>query len=182
MPGERPQYSAKSTERSVDRLINFSDAVVAVAITLMALPLVDIAGPADGGPIWPVIWDHAAQISTFLFTFAVVAIMWSAHNRIVNELRAYDGFIFWANTAWLAAIVLLPWMSALYGESSSRSSVGILYWGVLALISLLGSLMARHLRSHPNLRGGEESGTAILTRKAAWRGPGIRPVLPGDRA
>jgi uncharacterized membrane protein len=171
VPEERPEYSDKGTERSVDRLINFSDAVVAVAITLMALPLVDIAGPVDGGSIWPVMWDHAAQITTFLFTFGVVAIMWSAHNRIMNEMRAYDGFIFWVNTAWLASIVLLPWMSALYGESASRTSVGILYWGVLALISLLGSLLGRHLRKNPSLRGGEESGTVLLSSRAAWRGP-----------
>ena len=67
------------------------------------------------------------QISTFLFTFYVVAIMWLAHNRILNEMRAYDPFIFWINTTWLAAIVLLPWISALYGESDNRASVGVVY-------------------------------------------------------
>ena len=54
---------------------------------------------------------------TFLFTFYVVAVMWLAHNRILNSIGRYDPFIFWINTTWLAAIVLLPWVSAMYGES-----------------------------------------------------------------
>ena len=31
------------TERGLDRLVNFSDATVAIAITVLLLPLVDIA-------------------------------------------------------------------------------------------------------------------------------------------
>ena len=78
MPGEAQSDGRLSTGRSVERLINFSDAVVAVAITVLALPLIDIAGPKPGESVWPVLWDNADQISTFLFTFYVVAIMWLA--------------------------------------------------------------------------------------------------------
>jgi uncharacterized membrane protein len=157
--------------RAVDRLINFSDAVVAVAITVLALPLVDIEGPAPGESVWPILWDHAPQISTFLFTFFVLAIMWLAHNRVLNEMRAYDGVIFWLNTTWLAGIVLLPWFSALYGETSSRSSVGLVYWGALALISVLGALMGRHMRAHPELSGRTVALDPKESRRLALRGP-----------
>jgi uncharacterized membrane protein len=142
--------SRASTGRAVDRLINFSDAVVAVAITVMVLPLIDIPGPERGQTIWVVLLDHAGQISTFLFTFFVVAIMWLTHNRILNRIRAYDAVIFWTNTAWLAAIVLLPWLSAMYGESAGgEGSVGLVYWTALAFISMLGSMLGRHIRRHP---------------------------------
>lgn len=36
------------TERGLDRLVNFSDATVAIAITLLILPLVDLAGELSG--------------------------------------------------------------------------------------------------------------------------------------
>lgn len=170
MPGEAQSDGRLSTGRSVERLINFSDAVVAVAITVLALPLIDIAGPKPGESVWPVLWDHADQISTFLFTFYVVAIMWLAHNRILNEMRAYDPFIFWINTTWLAAIVLLPWISALYGESDNRASVGVVYWGAMAAISLLGSLMGRHLRRNPLLVGRDAPVSGSVARRQAWRG------------
>jgi uncharacterized membrane protein len=171
MAPTRPQGGSISTGRAVDRLINFSDAVVAVAITLMALPLVDISAPVDGGNISSVLWEHAPQISTFLFTFYVVAIMWSAHNRILNVIRGYDPAIFWTNTTWLAAIVLLPWISAMYGESKrSEGGVGLLYWSMLAFISLLGTAMSRHIRVHPDLIEAHEAHSIRTDRRGQFRG------------
>lgn len=163
-PGER---------RSVDRLINFSDAVVAVAVTVLVLPLVDIPGPDEGQTVWTVIGDHGSELWTFLFTFYVVAVLWLAHNRILNAINRYDPFIFWVNTTWLAAIVLLPWVSAMYGESSwGRSSVGLLYWGTMAAIALLGSLLGTHLRRHPGLLSEDAPRlSARELRRAALRGP-----------
>jgi uncharacterized membrane protein len=164
---------AAGEQRSVDRLINFSDAVVAVAVTVLVLPLLDIPGPDAGQTVWTVIGDHASELWTFLFTFYVVAVMWLAHNRILNAIGRYDPFIFWVNTTWLAAIVLLPWVSAMYGESSwGRSSVGLLYWGVMAAIALLGSLLGTHLRRHPALLS-EQAATLSPRerRRAALRGP-----------
>jgi uncharacterized membrane protein len=143
--------------RAVDRLVNFTDAVVAVAITVLVLPLVDIDSPGPGETVWSVIGDNSGQVFAFLFTFYVVAIMWQTHNRILNGIRDYDGAIFWLNTTWLVAIVLLPWLSAMYGEAQSSSDargaggVGLLYWGTLAVISLLGSWISWHLHRVPSL-------------------------------
>lgn len=159
--------------RSVDRLIDFSDAVVAVAVTVLVLPLVDIEGPAEGETVWTVIGDHASQVWTFLFTFYVVAVLWLAHNRILNSISRYDSFTFWINTTWLAAVVLLPWVSAMYGESQwGRSGVGLVYWGTMAAISLLVSLLGTHLRRHPELLSEDAPRlSAAARRRAALRGP-----------
>ena len=143
---------ALNAGRSVDRLINFSDAVVAVAVTVLVLPLVDIPGPTEGQTAWDVLTDHANEITTFLFTFFVVAIMWIAHNRTLNSIESYDGAIFWLNMTWLVAIVLLPWVSAMYGGAEwGARGVGVVYWGTLASISLLASLMSWHLRQRPEM-------------------------------
>ena len=149
--------SSRHAARSVDRLINFSDAVVAVAVTLRALPLVDIAGPQHGETIWTVAQDNGTQIGTFLFTFYVVAVLWLSHNRILNSIVDYDGAIFWLNTSWLAAVVLLPWVSELLGSASETDGgVGLLYWTTLAIISLLGGAMAWHVRRRPGLLDASE--------------------------
>ena len=172
---ERRSAGDTGTGRSVDRLINFSDAVVAVAVTVLVLPLVDIAGPGDGQSVWTIIGDHASQIWTFLFTFYVVAVMWLAHNRILNSISNYDPFIFWVNTTWLACIVLLPWVSSMFGESQGgRSSVGLLYWGTMAAIAFLGAALGWHLRRHPELLADD---AAVLSpgnqRRVNLRGPVI---------
>lgn len=159
--------------RSVDRLINFSDAVVAVAVTLLALPLVDIPGPKEGQTVWTVISANGSEIGSFLFTFYVVALMWLVHNRILNSITNYDGALFWINATWLVVIVLLPWVSSMYGQDAADyPSVGLAYWSSLAIISLLTSLMAHHLRRHPELLADDAPRfTPAEQRRLAWRGP-----------
>ena len=146
------------TGRSLDRLLNFSDAVVAVAITILALPLVDIEGPGPGQTMRDVIAANFGQIQTFAVTFVVVALMWGVHNKIVNRLQAYDSAIFWLMIFWLMGFVFLPWPSRLYEGTRMASDggqdiggPGVLYWATLAFISLMGWLTTRHMNKHRDL-------------------------------
>jgi uncharacterized membrane protein len=161
--------------RSLDRLINFTDAVVAVAVTLLALPLVDIAAPSGDQTVWNVLNEHSSDIIAFLFTFYVVVVMWLAHNRILNDIVKYDQALLWLNTLWLVGIVLLPWFSAMFGQSdggTSHPSVGVLYWLILAAIALTGSAMSFHLHRHPDLLPvGRPQSTTPAQDRAVLRGP-----------
>jgi uncharacterized membrane protein len=174
---DKPLAVKASRSRAVDRLVNFSDAVVAVAVTVLVLPLVDIGPPGQGQTVWQLIGDNGAQIFAFVFTFYVVAIMWQAHNRILNGIRDYDPAVFWLNTTWLALIVMLPWFSAMYGESQSEtegkgaSGVGLVYWGALAAISLLGSTISWHLVRNPALLVPGDRDTDRVGRMTVLRGP-----------
>ncbi len=170
---ESSRESRTHIGRSVDRLINFSDAVVAVAVTLLALPLVDIAGPSADQTLLDVFSSHAGEIGSFLFTFYVVTLMWLVHNRILNSITNYDGALFWINATWLVIIVLLPWISSMYGTGAGDyPSVGFAYWVALAILSLLTSLMAYQLRRHPELLADDAPRYTPAERKRlAWRGP-----------
>ncbi len=94
--------------RAFDRLLNFSDAVVAVAITVLVLPITSLAVTASEQTVWEVLGDHSGQIISFAFTFAVVGVMWWTHNRIFNQLRGFDTAILWLNLAWRLSIAFLP--------------------------------------------------------------------------
>ena len=147
------------TGTSVDRLLNFSDAVVAVAITVLALPLFDIAGPQDGESVLHVIAQHAGQIITFVITFLVMAIMWGIHNRIMNSLCAYNSVIFWLDMLWLIGFVFLPWPSTMYGAADrwgaadaglfSSDGTGALYWWTMAYISGIGTIVSYYITRNP---------------------------------
>lgn len=154
------------TGRAFDRLVNFTDAVTAVAITVLVLPIVDLRQQASEKTVWEVISDNSGVLITFTFTFAVVAYMWLTHNRVFNRLAGYDGRVFFYNLMWLFLIVLLPWSSVLYSDSVGGGNgspesdfsggvgmggAGLLYWGNLAFISLFGWLIAYHARHHPEL-------------------------------
>ena len=146
----------------MDRLVNFTDAVVAVAITLLVLSIVDIRGDAQETTVWQIISDHSSEIITFAYTFVVVGVMWMVHNRTLSILRGFDSPVFFLNLFWLMGIVLLPWPSALAGEGIGiayvptdedygRSGAGMFYWGTLAYIGLMAGLLSRHIETHPEL-------------------------------
>lgn len=168
-------------DKSVDRLLNFSDAVVAVAITVLALPLVAIAGPQKGETVLTVLAANRGPIITFITTFIVVAIMWSIHNRIMNTLSGYDGVVFWLNAAWLIGFVILPWPAAMHGdgvhwdggtEPFESLGTGAFYWLTLAYISATGALMGWYLGRHEDLLSHEGARfmTEVEHSRARFRG------------
>ena len=161
MPDQPRSEVSSSEQRSFDRLVNFTDAVVAIGITLQLLPIIGVAGPAPGESVWDVVTANRGQLFAFVLSFVVVIFMWAAHNRVFNTMRCYDGTIFRLNVAWLLLIVFLPWPTAMYGEAANnavagRGGLGLLYWWTLAAISGLGVWMATHASRHVDLLAVDE--------------------------
>jgi uncharacterized membrane protein len=149
------------TGTSVERLLFFSDAVVAVAITVLALPLFSIPGPKAGQNVLDVLSANSGQIITFVVTFFVMAVMWSVHNRVMNSLGAYDAVVFWLNMTWLIGFVFMPWPSTMFGSGDhwgssdiaifSSDGTGALYWWTMAFISGVGTFTATYISRKPAL-------------------------------
>ena len=144
--------------RGFDRFINFTDAVVAIAITLMALPLLDIAGPESDETVWQVLGANSGAILVYFFAFAIVANNWYHHNKIVNGMRSYDMVVFWLNVAWIALIALIPWAANLYGGATDRfeggeglCGTGMFFYLLLAGITLIGVGIASYVNAHQDL-------------------------------
>lgn len=155
MSNQNKRIISEIEKRSFDRLINFTDAVSAIAITLQLLPLIDIKAN-EGESIWQLLAENSSQLLAFCFSFVVVSVLWLKHNQIFNVMRTFDGTIFWLNTIWMALIVFLPWPAALYGSISTEQSVsnpgaGLLYWWTMAAICAVGWMIAHHAWSHPEL-------------------------------
>lgn len=177
------------TGTSVDRLLNFSDAVVAVAITVLALPLFSIEGPKDGQTVLNVISQHAGQIITFIVTFLVMAIMWGIHNRVMNSLCAYNAVIFWLDMLWLIGFVFLPWPSTMYGAGDhwgsadvtffSSDGTGALYWWTMAYISGIGTIVSLYINRNPELIKPQdrEYWASTLKTRARLRGVAFTAVF-----
>ncbi len=149
--------------RSYDRFISFSDAVVAVAATVLILPIVDIAAPKAGQNVGSILLTNFNGIYSYFITFIVIVIFWRVHHKILDGTSAYDGRLLILNTAWLATIAFLPWPTAMLGqEGGFGRGVGTFYFGVLAVSTFILLLMQLHIRRTPELW--EDPNTAPVSR------------------
>ena len=70
-----------------ERLITFLDAVVAIAITLLVLPLVDVSADVDHyGSVRDLLRENQADIWAFLLSFAVIARLWFVQHDSVRHV------------------------------------------------------------------------------------------------
>lgn len=124
------------------RVETFSDAVLAVAITLMVLRIAPpVAG--NGQSVGQAFWnDTVPDIIFFLITFVVIVLFWVHHHDNFKRLPAgMAAGAMWVNAAFLACICLLPFgLEFFSAEDPSMLTVAV-YSGLMALATLfLGTL------------------------------------------
>jgi uncharacterized membrane protein len=141
------------TDRGLDRLVNFTDATVAIAITVLVLPLVDLARDVDTERFSDLLSQNRSAIIGFTVTFVVIGRLWTTHHRIFESVAGYDeGLITWC-LVWLFAIVSLPFAANVLSNLGDFDDPGAyaFYIGtiLLATVSLVGT--GEHLRRRPAL-------------------------------
>ena len=117
MTTENPQEVESGN--AVERTVHFSDAVVAIAITLLTLELRLPEGLAPGEVAGHLL-DTLSGLVAFLVSFWVIASYWIAHHRIFNRIGAHDGALLTINFVFLMWVVLVPFSTSMvmeYGES-----------------------------------------------------------------
>jgi TMEM175 potassium channel family protein len=122
-----------------NRLILFTDAVVAIAVTLLVLPLVDVVPEVAEahGDATEVFTAHAPAIWTFLLSFVVIIRLWVAHHGVFQHVRAYSTLLICCNAGWLLAVVALPFTTEMVGVfHADRFTTGIYIGTVLAAAGL----------------------------------------------
>jgi uncharacterized membrane protein len=110
-------------ERStgLDRLVFLSDAVFAIVITLLVLPLAAEAKLPEGDGLAGQVWALWPKVLSFVISFLVIGQFWIAHHRMFEVVRRYDHRLLWLNLAVLLAVSLMPFPTALLGASSTPS-------------------------------------------------------------
>ena len=77
-----PQNGPMRTARGLERLIHFTDAVAAIALTLLVLPLTEIPGTLDGsGSFGEVFTEHFGELTAFGISFLVIWTLWRTTAR-----------------------------------------------------------------------------------------------------
>lgn len=138
-----------------ERLVFFTDAVAAIAMTLLVLPLLDDITELtdDRPPLGELLSSHSAEFSAFLLSFAVIYRLWWAHHRVFSHLPLIRTPIVILSALWTLSIVVLPLPTAIISAYPTSAASVSLYGGTLALASGALTLLSWYGRRHPELSG-----------------------------
>jgi uncharacterized membrane protein len=111
-----------------DRLLAFSDGVIAIIITIMVLEL-----KAPHGVAWADLAKLGPEFFSYVLSFTFVAIYWNNHHHLLYTLTHVNGLILWANTHLLFWLSLIPFATAWCGENNF-ASVPTAVYGIALLM------------------------------------------------
>lgn len=139
--------------KNFERFVNFSDAVMAIAVTLLVLPLVERATDAHINSYNAFRSSFGHLLLIFLLSFVVICRYWEAHHDIFNSLKSFNLRLFWLNAAWLISIALIPFTSEIIGNDTTNSTfVTGLYIGSLLITSYIGVAIQWEIIHAPSLQ------------------------------
>jgi uncharacterized membrane protein len=169
-------------QRAVDRLAIFSDAVVAIAITLLAIDL-PVPRGATRSQFWTSVRQNGGHYAAFAISFLAIAAAWSRHHDIFRYARSMDSRLRTLNTAWLLTIVLNPFATKLLTSHGPRSlGVHALRFGFYSLVQALSSgvllLLLHHLVTREQAPGMPASDVTTMTWESAGTLAGFGLSIP----
>jgi len=139
---------------SAERLIFFSDAVAAIAITLLALGLPVPNPHATDLAVWKFLRVHIDDYLAFLISFAVIGTHWRNHHRLYRYVDRLDSRLISLNMLWLLMIIITPYATRLL-PADDGFGVRFCLYAVVQMITILAFvLMRQHIRGHGLLRPG----------------------------
>jgi uncharacterized membrane protein len=129
------------------RLEAFSDAVIAIILTIMVLEL-----KVPHGATWDVLRPLLPVFLSYTMSFIFLSIYWN--NHLLQASKKVNGRILWANLHLLFWLSLVPFVTAWMGENHF-TAVPVALYGVVMLASGLAylilsvSLVAHHGQDSP---------------------------------
>jgi uncharacterized membrane protein len=114
-----------------DRLVAFSDGVIAIVITIMVL---EMKVPRDASP-------HALtavepEFLSYVLSFAYLSIVWNNHHHFFQLVRYVNGLVLWANMHLLFWLALIPFATGWMGQNDFPAIPTAAYGLVLLMASL----------------------------------------------
>ena len=104
------------------RLEAFSDAVIAIIITIMVLEL---------KPIPPATWHDLSELRhvffSYVVSFVMLGIYWGNHHHLIHTIKEVRGSIIWANLHLLFWLSLVPFATAWMGENHFAKNTVAVY-------------------------------------------------------
>ena len=121
-----------------DRLLAFSDGVIAIIITIMVLELkvphgADLSALAKVLPVF----------LTYVLSFVYLAIYWNNHHHMMHTVARVNGAVLWANMHLLFWLSLVPFATGWMGENHFERLPTALYGLALLMPAIAYYILQR---------------------------------------
>jgi uncharacterized membrane protein len=120
----------------LERLVFFSDAVIAIAITLL---VVTLAIPEATENVGDALLDRWPQMLSYVLSFLVIGVFWMAHHRIFRYVGSIDQRLIWLNLLFLMCVAFIPFPTGVLGDHDGSRGAIVFY---AATIGLTGTVLA----------------------------------------
>ena len=171
----RPRGSATRKDR--DRIVNLSDGVFAIAITLLVLDIrvPDIPESMVASRLPSALLSLWPNYLGYFLSFVGISAFWTIHHSIFRPIRAYDRVLLYFNFLFLMVVAFVPFPTSLLGEYGDHQLPVAIYAATLAVGRLL--LTAIYWHSARNDRLLDEPQDPATVRYFLMRGLTIPAIF-----
>lgn len=130
-------YRREGSGLEFDRVSFFTDAVYAIAMTLLVVELhvPELPRPADSAQLRQAVVDEGWAIVGFFIGFSVLGRYWLAHHRFFSTLRSIDRGMISMNLLYLAFVAFAPFPTGLISRYGDKPDVFVLFAATMVAIS-----------------------------------------------
>lgn len=139
-----PDQEPRERTLELDRLVNFSDAVFAIAATVLVLSItfsLKLKPPDLDRKLWHEFGDVLPQVLAYALSFFIIARNWLGHHRMFKIIRRIDGRFIALNLAVLGLIALVPFPTEVYGNYPQERPALIVYCVAISAPSIASAVM-----------------------------------------
>lgn len=142
-------------EFQLERLILFSDAVFAIAITLLVIEIKIPELPPDqisDEHLLNKLGHLIPKFVGFLVSFLLIGQYWIVHHRLFGYVTNFNPRLIWMNIFFLLAIALMPFSTGFYSEYAGLPVMTpvLFYSGNIAMLGLVNFFMWRYVGNPRN--------------------------------
>jgi uncharacterized membrane protein len=127
---------------SKERLLAFSDGVIAILITIMVLEL-----RVPHGSDWAALTPLVPVFLTYVLSFVLLGIYWNNHHHMFQITQRINGQILWANLHLLFWLSLVPFVTGWMGENhfaaAPTAAYGVVMVGAAVAYTILQTAILR---------------------------------------
>jgi uncharacterized membrane protein len=95
-------------------VVAFSDAVIAIAVTLLVL---EIRPPPDSRHLLPGLAELWPSYLAYVVTFMLIGQVWANHHVMFDHIRRVDRVVLFLNTVLLMDVAFLPFTAAVLAQA-----------------------------------------------------------------